>query len=103
MAARLRGRGTTARTYLDVSEVDAFVGNVLNGGPPLATFGPPVVEGTQLVAPFVSGQDVKEALLCYTTDEGTWQKRQWHILPARIEGGRNERRNCRRDGRSWLS
>jgi dienelactone hydrolase len=69
-------------------EVDAFVANILNGGPPLAVFGTPVVERTRLIAPFVPGQEVKESLLCYTTEQGVWQKRKWQSLPAQIDGGR---------------
>jgi len=69
-------------------EVDAFVAHVLNSGPALPGFGAPIVEGRHLVAPFTPARELKESLLCYTTDLGPWQKREWQTVPARIEGGR---------------
>ena len=69
-------------------EVDAFVARVLNNGPTLPKFGPPTVEGQNLVAHFTPVGEWKEPLLCYTTDLGPWEKRKWQSVPARVDGGR---------------
>lgn len=69
-------------------EVDAFVGSVLRKEPPLPRFGSVRVDGPMLVAELANGGGVKAAQLCYTLDSVAWQKRQWQVSPARVEGGR---------------
>jgi hypothetical protein len=34
----------------------------------------------------VSSIGLKEASLCYTTNSGPWQKREWYSAPAQIKG-----------------
>jgi len=69
-------------------EVDAFVGSVLRGEPPLPQLGAPVLAKNELSAAINQNSGFKETSLCYTTNSGPWQKRQWHISPARIKDGR---------------
>jgi len=68
-------------------EVDAFVGSVLMDRPALAVVGAPVVAEGRLTASVRPAASVRESMLCYTTDTGVWQKRQWRTVPARVEGG----------------
>ena len=67
-------------------EVDAFVDSVLRGKPSLVRVGVPVVAGGRLTAQLDRATSFKELSLCYTTDSGPWQKRQWQTAPARVEG-----------------
>jgi dienelactone hydrolase len=69
-------------------EVDAFVDSVLNGEPPLVRVSVPVVTDRRLTAKLDRVEPLKEISLCYTTNSGPWQKRNWQRLPARIEGRR---------------
>jgi dienelactone hydrolase len=72
-------------------EVDAFVDSVLANGPALARIGAPEVRDGQMratVTPAKPALELKEYLLCYTTNSGTWQKRQWTTIPARMESDR---------------
>ena len=67
-------------------EVDAFVGNVLRGEPPLVRVGAPILTSTRVTAKLDGVAPFKEVSLCYTTNSGPWQKRTWQITPARVEG-----------------
>ncbi len=69
-------------------EVDGFVDQVLNGDKPIVRLGPPEVREGKLTVLIERGAAVKEASLCYTTNSGAWQQRQWKTVPARVEGGR---------------
>jgi hypothetical protein len=66
-------------------EVDAFVDSVLAAQPPLMRVSRLRVAGDQ-VAVRVDGDSVlKEIFLCYTTNSGSWQKRTWQSVPAKVE------------------
>ena len=67
-------------------EVDAFVDGVLRDEPSLVRVGAPAVTGGLLTAELDRAVRPKEVSLCYTTNSGVWQKRQWEKVPARIEG-----------------
>ena len=67
-------------------EVDAFVDGVIAGRLPLVRLSAPTVEGDHLVAQLNSTTSPQEALLCYTTDSGPWQKRKWQTAPAQLAG-----------------
>jgi hypothetical protein len=94
-------------------EVDLFVDSLLKWGEPLVQISAPVVkDGRQLAAkvdraPLTRPSDTlspprgegrvrggsnassisfKEVSLCYTTNAGPWQKREWHSVPAQIKG-----------------
>ena len=69
-------------------EVDAFVDGVLRVKPPLIRVGAPVVAGKRLTAELNRTAALKEVSLCYTTDSGSWQKRRWQTVSARVEGRR---------------
>jgi hypothetical protein len=69
-------------------EVDAFVDHVLQRGPPLPRLGAPVADGKRLLAQLEQDLPLKGAGLCYTTNSGPWQKRQWLTAPARADGRR---------------
>ena len=67
-------------------EVDAFVGSVLRRDPVWGRFGVPRVEGHRLEAGWGRGADLRDPVLCYTTNSGAWQERKWVTVPARIDG-----------------
>ena len=67
-------------------EVDAFVDGVLRGEPPLVRVGAPVVAGARLTVELDRVAPFKQVSLCYTTNSGAWQKRQWQTIPAQVEG-----------------
>jgi dienelactone hydrolase len=69
-------------------EVDAFVGSVLREEPPLVRIGALRVDGSRLSASVDRPAELKELTLCYTTDSGAWQQRNWQTIPARLENGR---------------
>ncbi len=69
-------------------EVDAFVGNVLRGESPLPRIGAVEVKSGHLRAAVDRATGFKEVSLCYTTNSGAWQKRNWQAVPARIENGK---------------
>ncbi len=64
-------------------EVDAFVSSILKQGLPPARFGKTIEMAGRLSAKLNRTVTPKEANLCYTTDSGVWQKRQWHTSPHR--------------------
>jgi dienelactone hydrolase len=69
-------------------EVDAFVESVLSDGRPLVRVEAPEVSGGRLEVKLDRVTGFKETSLCYTTNSGPWQKRQWQKVPASIEGDR---------------
>jgi dienelactone hydrolase len=69
-------------------EVDAFVDAALRRATPLPAVGPVRVEDDGLIVAVRGKVPLKEAALCYTLDEGPWQKRKWQTTPADIDGGR---------------
>lgn len=67
-------------------EVDAFVDHALRGGPSLGRLSAVRLQGDVLSARLDAGEKAKQAILCYTTDAGPWQKRRWSAQPAEIRG-----------------
>ena len=67
-------------------EVDAFVDCVLRDGPPTPRIGPPVVTSTQIKARVDRFAALTNVTLCYTTNTGPWQKRNWYTVPGRDDG-----------------
>jgi dienelactone hydrolase len=67
-------------------EVDVFVESVLNGGIGLPRLGPALVASDAAAATVTSPLPLKDAALYYTADDGPWQKREWHSLPASVDG-----------------
>ena len=67
-------------------EVDAFVASILKQGRPPVRLGKAVERAGRLSAKLTRMVSPKEASLCYTTDSGVWQKRQWHTVPAQMNG-----------------
>lgn len=68
-------------------EVDAFVDSVLRNGTPLPRVGPMTLSGTSASAVVTSVVPIRSATLCYTTDSGPWQKRNWKSVPANVAEG----------------
>lgn len=68
-------------------EVDAFVDQHLRGAPPLPKLGEAAIDGAIVTASIDRALPVASAFLDYTTDTGTWQKRKWTNVPARVESG----------------
>lgn len=70
-------------------EVDAFIDSVLNGTNSLPRLKADELAGDgTLTATAWSPLPLQAAVLCYTTDRGPWNKRQWKTAPARIDGAR---------------
>ncbi len=67
-------------------EVDAFVDQALAGAPPLAKPGIPVRDGDTLRVRITSQVPLKQADLCYTSDTGPWNKRQWVTVRGSLDG-----------------
>jgi len=67
-------------------EVDAFVDCVLRDGPPMPRIGPPVITSGQFTARVDSFAALTNITLCYTTNTGPWQKRNWYTVPGRHDG-----------------
>jgi dienelactone hydrolase len=66
-------------------ETGLFVDSVLKSGTPLPRFSPARNDGRQVSAHIDSLVPIKSAALAYTTDTGTWQKRQWQSVPATLD------------------
>jgi len=80
-------------------EVDAFVDHAvkIGGAKPLAAAGKVQLRphgksdpsrAEEIEVQVDSVVPLKEALLCYTTDSGPWNRRQWFTSPARIQGSK---------------
>jgi len=65
-------------------EIGLYVDSVLKGGDPLPQLGPLKTVGNEVSAAFAAKVPVASGELCYTTDTGVWQKRNWQTAPARI-------------------
>ncbi len=63
-------------------EIHAFADALLKGGLPVPRFVRQEVKGRVLHAKFSSKTPLKNAVLCYTRDLGTWQQRHWESIPA---------------------
>lgn len=63
-------------------EVHAFVDHVLRKTPAMAKAETPRIENGQLTALVNSSSAIKSVSLCYTTNTGPWQKRQWISMPG---------------------
>ena len=68
-------------------EVDAFIDSILiEGAKPLLTVSPTEFDGTTAQAT-VSGEIAPvKAELFVTSDTGAWQKKNWQVIPATIDG-----------------
>ncbi|MFO1019664.1 MAG: acetylxylan esterase [Planctomycetales bacterium] len=73
-------------------EVDTFIDSHLKGGKPLFNIGMSLcIAGDKVWAQPVTGPavkslaSIKKVELHYTTDTGPWQKREWKVLPGKIE------------------
>lgn len=69
-------------------EVDTFVDSVLLQANPLPSMGSLQVDGSTVSAPVGNFKASGEVTLCYTTDTGVWQEREWKKVPARFDGAR---------------
>lgn len=69
-------------------EVDTFVEAVLGDGLSLLRVGGTRIRGGDVSATVRGKAGIREARLCYTLDEGPWQKRVWKTTEARVEGKR---------------
>ncbi len=69
-------------------EVDAFVDSVLRREPALARIALPVVSGATISATVDQDVAFQNVSLCYTTNSGPWQKREWRTVPAFVSGHR---------------
>lgn len=69
-------------------EVDAFMDSVLRREPPLARIAPPVVSSATITATVDQDVTFQNVSLCYTTNSGSWQKREWRTVPAFVSGHR---------------
>jgi len=58
---------------------------VLRDAPPPVRVGAPRIDGDQFSAKLDRTNAINEVSLCYTTNAGPWQKRTWHMIPARVE------------------
>lgn len=69
-------------------EIHAFAESIFRGGVPLARINGQGVEKGEAWATFTSKSPVVKAELCYTKQDGPWQKRLWETSPAAIDGNR---------------
>jgi dienelactone hydrolase len=67
-------------------EIHAMANAILKGGAPLSRITAGTRDGNQVSAIFTG--IAKSAVLHYTTDAGSWQKRLWKETPASISGDR---------------
>src|SRR5262249_9561449 len=68
-------------------EIGLFADQHLRKGKPLATISSARREGKTVEVRFKAEVPVKSAALCYTTDEGPWQKRLWKSVPLTVGEG----------------
>ena len=66
----------------------SFANSVLLGKPALPERGELLQEGDEWSVTFTSPYALLQAELCYTTDQGVSNERQWHAVPARLESGK---------------
>lgn len=66
-------------------EVDAFVDSALRDSPALPRIGDVRISGRCAHARVKHFTPIAAATLCYTTDTGVWQKRNWRTVPARLK------------------
>jgi dienelactone hydrolase len=69
-------------------EVDAFVDSVLRREPALARIATPSVSGATMTTTVDQDVAFQNVSLCYTTNSGPWQKREWRTVPAFVSGHR---------------
>ena len=67
-------------------EIHAFANALFKGGDPLPRIKEHKYDGRQMWATYASATNIAKAELNYTRDQGTWQKRKWETLPAKVEG-----------------
>lgn len=65
-------------------EIHVFMNSILKDGKPLPEVLEVTGEGPHKSLRFKSSVAIKKAELCYTTDLGPWQKRQWTAIPAMV-------------------
>jgi dienelactone hydrolase len=66
-------------------EVFAFADMVVKGGQPLLEIGQAVLVKNKASVQVAGKATIAQAVLCYTTDTGDWQKRKWLQVPAEIQ------------------
>lgn len=68
-------------------EIAFFADNILREGAPLAEVGEIKLLGqSSVAAPCKSKLQLSSGQLCYTTDTGPYELRQWHAAPAKVTG-----------------
>ncbi len=68
-------------------EIALYADSILRGGAPLAEVGEMTFLGkTSVVSQCKSKVPLRSGQLCYTTDKGPFEQRQWHANPASVVG-----------------
>jgi hypothetical protein len=70
--------------YWHFPEVDGFVDSILREGRSFVRITPPVVKEGTLSSKLNRVVSPKETLLCFTKDQGPWDKRTWETRPAQV-------------------
>lgn len=70
--------------------IHAFADSILKGGAPLPEVKRQGRDGRVAWGEFESDRPFKQATLLFTKDGGPWQRREWHVSPATVNGGRIE-------------
>lgn len=66
-------------------EIAMFADSILRGGAPLAKVSDMMVKDGKTTANFSAQVPVVKGELCYTTDGGSYEKRKWQAIPAKID------------------
>ncbi len=69
-------------------EIRVYADGVMGHGVPLIDVGSLSVEDGMVSVPFFGQANVEHAQLCYTTDHGAWQGRQWRVTAGMVDVAR---------------
>jgi dienelactone hydrolase len=69
----------------EARELGSFADACLNGGVPLISVTPPVLEHGAMTVHYGEERPLRSATLLMTPDSGPWLSREWHTLSAVIE------------------
>lgn len=67
-------------------EIRVFADAILRGGVPLTRLKAQGLEGSRAWASFEAPVRIAKAELAFTRDAGPWQTREWHTVPAEVDG-----------------
>jgi dienelactone hydrolase len=83
-------------------EIGLFIDSKCRNGVSLPVPGKPSIHADQVELECSSKTQLKSAQLHYTTDEGVRSKRQWHSLPAQVQGLRIKASRPPENANTWF-